>query len=93
MMIMQIAPCPPPDALGTLVPAVIRQGDHERVFVLEKLCSISQARVDVKVCLLGSSGVGKTCLLDCYVNDQFEPSQRTPPTIGAAFAAKKERHA
>lgn len=45
------------------------------------------ARVDVKVCLLGSSGVGKTCLLDRYINNSFEPSPKN--TIGAAFAAKK----
>jgi GTPase SAR1 family protein len=43
--------------------------------------------VDCKVVLLGSSGVGKTCLLDRYVNDSFEPSAKN--TIGAAFAAKK----
>ena len=48
-----------------------------------------QARVDCKVVLLGSSGVGKTCLLDRYVNDSFEPTPKN--TIGAAFAAKKVR--
>ena len=45
------------------------------------------ARVDVKVCLLGSSGVGKTCLLDRYISNQFEPTPKN--TIGAAFAAKR----
>lgn len=50
---------------------------------------VPQARVDVKVCLLGSSGVGKTCLLDRYVNNSFEQSPKN--TIGAAFAAKKVR--
>jgi len=43
--------------------------------------------VDFKVVVLGASGVGKTCLLDRCVNDQFESALKN--TIGAAFAAKK----
>lgn len=43
--------------------------------------------MDFKVVVLGASCVGKTCLLDRYVNDQFESAPKN--TIGAAFAAKK----
>ncbi|KAK9834963.1 hypothetical protein WJX81_000121 [Elliptochloris bilobata] len=45
------------------------------------------ARVDVKVVLLGQQSVGKSCLVDRYINNAFEAKQKN--TIGAAFAAKK----
>ncbi|KAK9816502.1 hypothetical protein WJX72_001178 [[Myrmecia] bisecta] len=45
------------------------------------------AKVDLKVVLLGSQSVGKSCLVDRYINGLFEGTPRN--TIGAAFAAKK----
>ena len=41
---------------------------------------------EIKVVLLGESGVGKSCLLNRYVNDDFR--QNIDPTIGAAFMSK-----
>ena len=44
---------------------------------------------DVKVCkvvLLGESGVGKTCIIDRFINDNFEDNQKT--TGIATFIAK-----
>lgn len=45
-------------------------------------------RVDLKVVLLGSEFVGKTSLMDRYVNDRFRGNMPYQNTIGAAFAAK-----
>ncbi|BDA42634.1 Ras-related protein Rab-24 [Coccomyxa sp. Obi] len=45
------------------------------------------AKVDVKVVLLGQQSVGKSCLVDRYINSIFELTPKN--TIGAAFAAKK----
>ncbi|KAK7864803.1 hypothetical protein R5R35_012290 [Gryllus longicercus] len=45
-------------------------------------------RVDLKVVLLGSEYVGKTSLMDRYVNDRFRGNTPYQNTIGAAFAAK-----
>ena len=44
---------------------------------------------DVKVCkvvLLGESGVGKTCIIDRFINDNFDDNQKT--TGIATFIAK-----
>mmetsp|Transcript_33986 Transcript_33986/g.85605 ORF Transcript_33986/g.85605 Transcript_33986/m.85605 type:complete len:126 (+) Transcript_33986:658-1035(+) len=45
------------------------------------------ARVDVKVVCLGQQNVGKSCLVDRYINSTFDSQQKN--TIGAAFAAKR----
>ncbi|XP_034942329.1 ras-related protein Rab-24-like [Chelonus insularis] len=45
-------------------------------------------RVDLKVVLLGNSEVGKTSLLERYVNERFNESMAYQNTIGAAYAAK-----
>ena len=39
-----------------------------------------------KVVLLGESGVGKTCIIDRFINDKFELD--TLPTKAASFGAK-----
>ena len=36
---------------------------------------------------MGQQSVGKTCLVDRYINSTFETAQKN--TIGVAFAAKK----
>jgi len=41
---------------------------------------------EIKLCLLGDAGVGKSCLVHRFVSDVFNPS--SPPTIGAAFMTK-----
>eukprot|EP00829_Urostomides_striatus_P018818 TRINITY_DN698_c0_g2_i2.p1 TRINITY_DN698_c0_g2~~TRINITY_DN698_c0_g2_i2.p1 ORF type:complete len:267 (+),score=91.18 TRINITY_DN698_c0_g2_i2:48-803(+) len=40
----------------------------------------------VKIAMLGESGVGKTCIIDRFVNDAF--NEFTDPTKGASFKAK-----
>jgi len=40
----------------------------------------------VKIAMLGESGVGKTCIIDRFVNDVF--NDYTDPTKGASFRAK-----
>eukprot|EP01136_Pigoraptor_vietnamica_P023572 Opistho-1_new@75803 len=47
-----------------------------------------RVKVDLKVIFLGSSGAGKTCLIQRYINDQFS---NTMSTIGASFALKSWR--
>jgi len=42
-------------------------------------------QIDIKIILLGDSGVGKTSLLNRYINNQFET---TKATIGAFFLLK-----
>ncbi|XP_063992846.1 ras-related protein Rab-24-like [Diachasmimorpha longicaudata] len=46
-------------------------------------------RVDVKVILLGHGAVGKTSLLERFVNERFNESLSYQNTIGAAFASKQ----
>ncbi|XP_031569399.1 ras-related protein Rab-22A-like [Actinia tenebrosa] len=41
---------------------------------------------ELKVCLLGDAGVGKSCLVHRFVSDTFNAA--SPPTIGAAFMTK-----
>ena len=45
-----------------------------------------QKRVQVKVCILGSSGVGKSSLLKRFITNEFEEHEQT--TLGAAFQDK-----
>ena len=42
---------------------------------------------DVKVILLGESGVGKTCIINRYINNVYNNS--TPSTLGTAFSVKE----
>lgn len=44
--------------------------------------------VEFKIVLLGSSHVGKTCLMERIVHDRFRENIPYQNTIGAAFAAK-----
>lgn len=46
-------------------------------------------RVDLKVVLLGNAAVGKTSLVERFVNERFNESLSYQNTIGAAFAAKQ----
>ncbi|KAK2584696.1 hypothetical protein KPH14_007032 [Odynerus spinipes] len=46
-------------------------------------------RVDLKVVLLGNAAVGKTSLLERFVNERFNENLSYQNTIGAAFAAKQ----
>ena len=45
-----------------------------------------RSRVDLKVVVLGHGGVGKTSLINRYINDKFS---ETLSTIGASFVLKK----
>ncbi|KAG7200613.1 hypothetical protein KM043_001171 [Ampulex compressa] len=47
------------------------------------------SRVDLKVVMLGHAAVGKTSLVERFVNDWFNESLSYQNTIGAAFAAKQ----
>ncbi|XP_024938519.1 ras-related protein Rab-24 [Cephus cinctus] len=46
-------------------------------------------KVDLKVVMLGHEAVGKTSLLERFVNDRFNEHLSYQNTIGAAFAAKQ----
>jgi len=48
---------------------------------------MAASRVDVKVVLLGSQSVGKTCLVERYLYGKFNLG--VTATVGAAFGAKK----
>lgn len=41
---------------------------------------------EVKIVLLGDSGVGKSSILIRFINDEFRPNMDT--TVGAAFLSK-----
>ncbi|KAK0162563.1 hypothetical protein PV327_006331 [Microctonus hyperodae] len=47
------------------------------------------SRVDLKVVMLGHEAVGKTSLLERYVNERFNESMDYQNTIATGFAAKK----
>lgn len=47
------------------------------------------SRVDLKVVLLGNAAVGKTSLLERFINERFNENLSYQNTIGAAFAAKQ----
>jgi len=44
--------------------------------------------LEAKICVLGSQGVGKTCLVQRYVTGKFSPST-TLSTVGASFYTKR----
>eukprot|EP00299_Pterocystis_sp_00344_P010431 c4658_g1_i1.p1 GENE.c4658_g1_i1~~c4658_g1_i1.p1 ORF type:complete len:250 (+),score=52.58 c4658_g1_i1:623-1372(+) len=58
---------------------------HHNSFVLELV--EMKKRVSTKVVVLGDTGVGKTCLLQTYVNSEFTTLFK--PTIGADFLTKE----
>ena len=39
-----------------------------------------------KVCLVGESGVGKTCIIERFVNNEFREEE--PPSISASYSEK-----
>ena len=39
-----------------------------------------------KVCLVGESGVGKTCIIERFVNNEFREDE--PPSISASYSEK-----
>ena len=41
---------------------------------------------ELKIILLGNSGVGKTCIINRYIHDQFNPDSET--TLGSSFSTK-----
>ncbi|XP_065913360.1 ras-related protein Rab-22A-like [Dysidea avara] len=45
------------------------------------------ALVEIKLCVLGEAGVGKTCLVHRFVTEKFD--ERSIPTVGAAFMSKR----
>ncbi|KAJ8683428.1 hypothetical protein QAD02_019220 [Eretmocerus hayati] len=47
------------------------------------------SRVDLKIVLLGHEAVGKTSLMQRFVNDRFNENQAYQNTIGSAFASKE----
>ncbi|XP_001605175.1 ras-related protein Rab-24 [Nasonia vitripennis] len=47
------------------------------------------SRVDLKIVLLGHEAVGKTSLMQRFVNDRFNESLAYQNTIGSAFASKE----
>ncbi|XP_064395354.1 ras-related protein Rab-22A-like [Halichondria panicea] len=51
--------------------------------------SVRMALHEVKLCLLGESGVGKTCIVNRFVSDLF--SEHESLTVGAAFTTKTVR--
>jgi len=42
---------------------------------------------DIKIIILGNSGVGKTCIINRYINNQFNPNSET--TLGSSFSTKR----
>jgi len=42
--------------------------------------------IEMKIVLLGESAVGKTALVDCFLNNKFDPNQRE--SIGGTFFSK-----
>ncbi|XP_043266080.1 ras-related protein Rab-24-like [Colletes gigas] len=49
-------------------------------------------RVDLKVVLLGDSAVGKTSLVERFVNDRFTEEIHYRSTLGGVFTAKQMQH-
>ena len=45
-----------------------------------------QNEKEIKVILLGDSGVGKTCIINRYINDEFNPNSKT--TMGSNASSK-----
>ena len=41
---------------------------------------------EIKIIILGNSGVGKTCIINRYINNQFNPNSET--TLGSSFSTK-----
>lgn len=58
--------------------------DHSRTSSVSS--RIGDSMREIKVCLLGDTGVGKSCLVLRFVSDRFD--DRSKPTIGASFMSK-----
>ena len=43
---------------------------------------------DVKVIILGENGVGKTSIINRYINDEFNPNN-VSETLGSTFSMKE----
>eukprot|EP00794_Sanderia_malayensis_P018745 gene18745-20634_t len=48
--------------------------------------TMSKSMREIKLCLLGDAGVGKSCLVMRFVSDRFDPASTA--TIGASFMSK-----
>ena len=48
--------------------------------------SFNQDEIDIKIILLGNSGVGKTCIINRYVNNTYDPE--TDSTLGSNTSCK-----
>ena len=51
--------------------------------------SVGTEVINVKIVLIGESGVGKTCIISRFVNDMFDGNSLS--TNGASYAAKTLR--
>ena len=47
------------------------------------MIDLSENVKELKIILLGNSGVGKTCIINRYIHDQFNPNSES--TIGSSF--------
>ena len=47
---------------------------------------VKENEKEIKVILLGDSGVGKTCIINRYINDEFNPNSKT--TLGSNASSK-----
>ena len=50
------------------------------------MIDLSENVKELKIILLGNSGVGKTCIINRYIHDQFNPDSET--TLGSSFSTK-----
>jgi len=71
------------------VSAIIYKKSLTRIspFPAEMLAQKKRKQILLKVIILGDSGVGKTCLMNQYVNKKF--SNQYKATIGADFMTKE----
>jgi GTPase SAR1 family protein len=45
--------------------------------------STMSGKTKLKVIFLGNQSVGKTCIIDKYINDRFEDTANVPPAYAA----------
>ena len=51
------------------------------------MVDLKEETLSYKVVMLGESGVGKTCIVNKYINNNFT---NTTPTIGSNYCSKVE---